>query len=165
MLNTYDAKGVTVIVGGSLISGFSEDAMVTVSADGGEMKLVKGSEGEVARVLGPSKAAHINLHLLQSSPSNAMLWAYVATDRISPNSGGGGGTFSVQIKDLSNGLLHHGAICWIMHPPTVPYGKSIAVIEWDIQVAELITETQAGIQPVQNVALVQLGLLPSTFHF
>ena len=131
-VKTYDPKKVILLMGGVRLSGFADGTFVEVTRDEDSFTKKVGADGETARARSNNKGGSIKITLLQTSPSNAVLSAYLAADE-STNEG----VKPVTVKDLSQVNTFFSASGWIKKPADAKYSKEIETREWTIDVANL----------------------------
>lgn len=128
----YDPKKVLVIIGGAIMSGFSDGGLVTVARNEDAWTLQVGTDGEGTRSKTNNKSGRITVPLMQSSPSNDVLSALAIADELS-----NGGVVPILIKD-SNGTTVCGAkAAWIVKIPDAEYGREAGPREWILESHEI----------------------------
>ena len=95
-VKTYNPKDVVVILGTEVISGFSEDDMITIKPVGDGITGYYGADGEVARSIDANNSLEVTITLAQTSDSNNTLMNLHLLDKET-----GGGLAPLSIKDLS----------------------------------------------------------------
>ena len=133
-LKTYDAKQVSIIVGGAIISGYADGSFVRVERNADQFSLVMGADGEATRSKSNNKSGRFTFTLQQSSDSNAILAGFAALDELSNN-----GIIPVLVKDNSGNSLHTAAQAWCVKYPSSEYAKESGTKEWVFETDELIT--------------------------
>jgi hypothetical protein len=127
----YDAKNVTLMIGGLLIdSGYADGEFIRIEAEQDAFAAVQGTDGEVTRSKTNNTLFTATLTLMQTSSGNSKLTALHTLDLLADN-GAGVGPFLV--KDRSGTALAAG-VCWIARPPDPTYDKTATSREWKIQV-------------------------------
>lgn len=128
----YDPKKFTMIVGGKIITGFSDGTFVEVERDeDGWMKKI-GVDGQITRVRNSNRAGHIVITIMQSSTSNDDLSTFAALDEAA-----GTGTFPVLAKDSSGRSLFASDTGWVKKYPKTDYQKDIVAWVWTIDCGNL----------------------------
>ena len=78
MLKTYDAKDCAVIVAGTALSGFAQDAVVNVVRNSENYSSFTGADREdTTRARNADQSANVEISLAQSSASNAYLYNFI----------------------------------------------------------------------------------------
>lgn len=150
-LRTYDPTAVTVTIDAQLVTGFAPGTFIETGYSANEMRTIVGCGGEVARVLSLDRTGWIDLTLLQTSDSNALLSALVAKDR----KGGGLGIFTVQVVDVTGGTQVHGLRAWVERPSPTSVAVQAPSRKWRIAVEELdIADSPLGL-PVSWSAMLR----------
>lgn len=70
---TYDARKVTVVIGGQIITGFPDGSFVKCSKDNDSFESSSGAQGDVAIAINGDNQGTIELTVSQTSPSIAYL--------------------------------------------------------------------------------------------
>ena len=121
--STYDTTKLTVIVGGVIVTGFSDGDFITAKRDEDlHMKRV-GADGHVARARNGNKSGTIEIKLLQSSPAVNQLAALVALDNFLFD-----GDILIPIAIVSPGTgaeLVASTQSWLKTPPEMVFGKEV----------------------------------------
>lgn len=133
MAKTYDFKQVTVIVGGSIISGYAEGTAISIERNEDAFTLEVGADGESTRVKSNNRSGIITLTLQQSSSSNDSLTQFALSDDLSNS-----GVFPTIIKDLNGTTLVTAAESWIRRLPTSEFGSDLSSREWVIETDKLV---------------------------
>lgn len=132
-VSTYDPGKVSVIIGAKILSGFSDDAQVTIERMSATFNESVGSDGQVTRSASRDYRGTITVTLMQSSPSNDDLTALALADELN-----GSGMFPVIVRDASGRTVCTGANCWLTQVSNVELGRSITNRTWTIRVATLV---------------------------
>lgn len=114
-----------------VISGFAED-IADIERTSDQAGTVSGADGMVAKFFTNDRRGKVNLHLLQVSPSNAVLESLATADE-----NGGAGIFALSIKDTLGNDVINSQNSWILKRPRVEYKKGIAFRVWPIECANL----------------------------
>nr|NIQ06865.1 DUF3277 family protein [Candidatus Korarchaeota archaeon] len=107
-VKTYSPKDVSVIVAGTIITGYAEDTFLAIERSSDAFAKVVGADGEVARTASADKSGTITLTLIQSSASNDVLSALQNADEISL-----AGKFPVMVKDNFGSSLYISGTAWV----------------------------------------------------
>ena len=132
MAKTYDAKQVSVIVGGHIVEGLADGTYVTVTRNNDSFALTMGADGEGARAKSNDKSGTVELTLLQTSASNDVLTGFANADEISNS-----GQVPILIKDQNGSTLVEAATAWIQKPADVTFGKEIEERSWVLESDDL----------------------------
>ena len=126
-VKTYDPANVSMMYGVIPITGFAQDAAITVEHDEDDWTLVVGVDGEGTRSKTSNKSATITVSLMQSSITNDLLSA----DRLlDVNTPGGTGGKPLIIKDLSGTTVFAAETTWIQKPPSAELNREASTREW-----------------------------------
>lgn len=131
-VKTYSPKEISVIVAGTIITGFAEDSFLSIERSSDAFDKVVGADGEVARTASADRSGTITITLLQTSASNDILSALQLADEISL-----AGKFPVMVKDTLGTSLYLSATAWVQKVSDADYGSSIGEREWVIECADL----------------------------
>lgn len=120
MLKAYDPAGVTLIIGGNIISGVGPGQFVSASRETDDFTDESGADGEVAFVDTNDTRGSVTITLMQTSLSNDVLTGFVAAKSIVP----------LLFKDASGNLLVSSQKGRILRPADSNRGKEIETVEW-----------------------------------
>lgn len=121
--STYDPSKLTVIVGGVIVTGFSDGDFITAKRDEDLYMKRVGADGHVARSRNGNKSGAIEIKLLQSSPAVNELAALVALDNFLFD---GDILIPISIVSPGNGAELIGANqAWLKTPPEMVFGKEV----------------------------------------
>jgi len=126
-IGTFDFKKLTVIFGVAKLTGFADGDAVEVAEDSPAFNSVGGADGYVDRIKNNANFLKITIRLRQTSPTNDILSALHAADRVS------GTTLPLLIKDRSGNTLFAAAQSWIEGFPNAPFGNEAKTREWIIK--------------------------------
>lgn len=129
---TYDPKQYTTIIGGNIITGFSDDDFVEIEREEDAWTKKVGVDGEVTRAKSNNRSGHIILRVMQSSASNDALSALALLDEAS-NTGAVPGL----AKDGSGRSAFATDTCWIRKFPKTVWKRGVAFWEWTIDTGAL----------------------------
>lgn len=129
-VHSYNPKKVTCALGRHIVSGFSDDSMITVEYAGDGTSYVQGADGEIVRSIDPSDLYTLKLAVQQTSSTNAYLQQMYEKDK-----NYGTGTFSVNIVDVWGKEKFTGGTAWVTKPASFVRGKQQNSREWEIVVA------------------------------
>lgn len=126
-METYNPKDVSVVVNGTVLTGFAEDSFVTAEKAEDNYTKYVGALGEVARSKNADPTGSITVTLNHTSPSNAVLNALAKSKD----------TFSAFVIDRNSKQVNAGGgTCWIQKPASIERGAEISEREWTIVVAD-----------------------------
>jgi len=131
-LKTYDAKAVCVIVGGQIMSGFSDGDMVSIERNEDTFTLQVGTDGESTRSKTNNKSGRFTISLMQTSAANALLTAIAKLDEV-----GNAGAVPVLVKDNSGSSVYAASQAWLVKPPVGEFGREAAAREWVFECGDL----------------------------
>lgn len=134
-VRTYHPKKVTCALGRHIVTGFSDDGMITIDKDGDGTTHMVGAHGEVVRSIDPSEVYTMKISLLQNTPTNQYLQRMYDKDQTD-----GTGTFSVNINDIFGKEKFFGDTAWVKKPATFTRAKAATNREWEIVVANCVFE-------------------------
>ncbi|OPA77512.1 DUF3277 domain-containing protein [Paenibacillus selenitireducens] len=126
-MNTYDPKDVTVVVGGTYLTGFSED-MVEAEKDEDNYETKVGAQGDVIRTKVNNPLGTITLTLLPTSPQVAYMDKLANTGALVPVSVIHSGTPKETITVTES---------FVKKPATRTYGKDAEDREYELQCLDM----------------------------
>ena len=129
---TYDPQQVSLVIAGQIIDGFDESEMVSLDYTEDRFITRVGARGGVSRSRVVNSQGRMTITLMSSSKSNDDLSNLFNTDYY-----GGGGTFSVLLRDASGTSQASAKTAYILKPPPLRFGKEIGPREWIIQMDDL----------------------------
>lgn len=133
--STYDPTRLTVIVGGVIVSGFSDGDYITAKRDEDLYMKRVGADGHVARARNGNKSGTIEIKLLQGSPAVAQLSALVALDNFLFD-----GDVIIPISIVSPGdgaELVSSTQSWLKTAPEMVFGKEVGERSFVFDCADL----------------------------
>lgn len=131
---TYDPKQVMIIIGGAIMSGFSEGTFLTIEMKEDAFTTKVGADGETSRAKRNNNNADATLTLAQTSPSNDVLSAFAAADRLT-----GDGVVPFVVKDGSGRSLLFSAYAWVKKLPGQAYSANIEDRAWSFEIVDVDT--------------------------
>ena len=134
-VKTYDPSNVSMFYGEILMSGFAQDAAITVEHDEDDWTLVTGVDGEGTRSKTSNRSATITVALMQSSSVNLLLSAARTLDLATPNGTGGK---PLLIKDNSGTTVFAAESCWIQKAPSAELNREATSREWVFRTDNLV---------------------------
>jgi hypothetical protein len=130
---TYDAARVAVLVNGVPIKGSGESTFVSVAQNEDDWTTTVGAKGEVSRSRTNDSSAEVTITLMQTDvAAREYLDGLAKVDKAS-----GLGTFTLSIKDLSNGEAAIARNCWIQSQPDMSFEGEVGEREYIIAVPDL----------------------------
>lgn len=125
----YDPKKVTVIVGGSVITGFSSDSMIKAARKTDKNTLTIGCQGEGTFCESADDSAEVTISLSHTSPANSVLYDLYLSKKEFP--------FAVVDANAGGGDLGAaGSKCKFKTLPDFERGKEIGKMDWVLLVAD-----------------------------
>ena len=122
---TYDARKVTIVVGGQIITGFPDGSFVKATKDNDSFEASSGAQGDVAVAVNGDALGTVTITVSQTSPSISYL-DQLANDRTMT---------SVWVNSMNEVKeTVGGSKAMITKPGDVEYGKSIANRVYTIKV-------------------------------
>lgn len=135
MATTYDPSKLTVIVGGVIVTGFTDGDFITAKRDEDLYMKRVGADGHVARARNGNKSGTIEIKLLQSSPAVNELAALVALDNFLFD-----GDILIPISIVNPGdgnELVAATQAWLKTPPEMVFGKEVGERSFVFDCADL----------------------------
>ena len=127
---SYSPNDVSVIVGGTIISGFADGTFVDWSQDKPTVESMQGADGAVALMIRRSSVlATLKLTLLQTSMANNLMTSLFESQRIPGNPVVG---FPVQILNAQGLEAVNFPAAAIKQFPSISYENGIATREWEL---------------------------------
>lgn len=131
-VTTYDAKKVAVIVGGIPMSGLADGTFVSIERDEDSFTKVVGADGQTSRAKSNNRGGSMSLTLMQSSPSNDVLTAFMLADETA-----NAGVVPIAVVDFSGRTKFASAFGWIKKPPVAEFGKELSEREWVFDLSDV----------------------------
>lgn len=128
----YDPKAVSLIVGGHIITGFSDDDFIEVERSEDAYSKKTGVDGITTRARNNDRTGKLTIRLMQSSSSNDDLSNLALLDE-KDNSG----AVPVLAKDTLGRTVFSSEAGWVMKFPKTGYKKDVASWEWIIETTAL----------------------------
>lgn len=133
-LRTFDPASVSLILGGTPLSGFADGTFISVTRSNDSYTKTVGADGvDTTRVKSVDKSGEITITLAQTSPSNDFLTSLAEADE-RDNSG----VVDLLVKDNSGNSEFSAAFAWVKKPADAEYGKEVATREWVIDAADIV---------------------------
>ena len=134
---SYNPADTTVVFNGAILTDFAPGSMVEVSRRADSFNLVIGANGNGIRIKINDKSAEVTVNLLQSSPSNDVLSAFMIADEAS-----GVATGSLLIKNKNTILA--GANAFLLRPADVAFASDDQSTRTWVFIVEKLGETISG---------------------
>jgi len=136
--STFSPQDVTIVISqgafSHIVSGFSEDSIVSVERNSDTYSLYTGADDTNTRIYQANTSAMVTLPLQQTSNSNDVLSQLYANDKASRDSSG---LFSLTVKDNSGRSVFFAEEAFIAVVPNASYGNTMQLREWQIQAVRL----------------------------
>lgn len=107
---TYDGSEVQVVIGGAILSGFSDGDAITVRKSADYYVSKSGLDGDVGRARNTDKRGEFEIHLMQTSAANDEISALLNLDTLTDD---GKLIIPISIMDFSGRTVAAGAQSWI----------------------------------------------------
>lgn len=130
-VTTLDPKQVFIIIGGAHITGYADGSFIEVDRDEDSFTKKTGADGLTARAKSNNRGASFKITLMQTSPSNDVLTAFMLADEAESNA-----VQPVMVKDGFGTSLFNG-IGWVKKMPASAWAKEVGAREWIIDCAEM----------------------------
>jgi len=136
----YDSDRVMFVFAGIPITGgYTDGDFISITVpDAFTMKV--GTSGEVSRSKTRNRTATIELHLMSTSPFNAVLSGIHNADL---ETSGGAGVGEFNVTDLNGTSTHVAGNAWIVKAPDVTYGAEAVELVWTFN-ADRLTNFVGG---------------------
>lgn len=135
---TFSPNDVTIVITWNamshVVSGFSEDSIVTVEQNMPRFELYTGADNTNTRIHKNNTSATITIPLTQTSNSNDILSLLHQNDVLNRNSDG---MFVLLIKDNSGRSVFAAREAFISVMPSAAFGNSMQLREWQIQAVKV----------------------------
>lgn len=130
---TYDPKEVSVIVGGKIVSGFSDTTFIKASRNEQAFNLKVGVDGEGTRAKTNNQSGKVEITLMQSSQSNDDLSGFAAADELSNS-----GVVPVVVIDKSGRTVLQATTAWIQKYADVEFAKEVSTRTWILETDQFL---------------------------
>ena len=158
--STFSPQDVTVVISlgafSHIVSGFSEDSIVSVERNSDTFSLYTGADDTNTRIYQSNTSAMITLPLQQTSNSNDILSQMYLNDKAARDSSG---IFSITVKDNSGRSLFFAEEAFIAVVPDASFGNTMQLREWQLQAVRLNATFggNAKFTPEDIASLEELG--------
>ena len=134
--HAYSSNEVSINLLGILVEGgFSSDTLITITMTNDRYKEYEGADGSVSRSDTHSRLAKVELHLAQTSPTNAALTAAFNAGVIGP----------IEVLDLNGASLHTASKAWIVKSPEANYKRDVDVRTWTFTAADMQSDSNGQV--------------------
>jgi len=130
----YDANEVQISFAGVPVTGFADGDFLTITHASDAFASVVGTDGNVARSRTSDRRADIEIRLMSTSPTNALLSAIATVDQNTP---GGAGVGAFLCADLNGTSLYAAGNTWIKRKPDITYGREANERVWVFECDDL----------------------------
>ena len=134
LTGSYDPSQVICIVGGVILSGFSDGDAITARRSEDAYSKRVGIDGGVGRARNANKSGEFEFRMLATSSANDQLSSLMAIDNLNSD---GLATFPISITDGAGTTLCAATQCWIKTYPEVVFGKDTGERIWVFDSADL----------------------------
>ncbi len=130
----YDSNEVQVSFAAIPLNGWADGDFITITRESDTFTSVVGTDGAVSRSKTNDNRATVEVHLMNTSPSNAAMSAIALADREAP---GGAGIGAFLCVDLNGTSLYTSGNAWIKRAPDPTFGREASERVWTLEVDEL----------------------------
>lgn len=134
LTGSYDPQQVVVVVGGVIVSGFSDGDAIIARRSEDNYSTRAGIDGGVARARNANKSGEFEFKLLQTSQANDELSSLLAIDDLVND---GLTVFPITVMDGSGRSLAAATQCWVKTSPEMTFGKEVTERVWVFSAADL----------------------------
>lgn len=134
LTGSYDPQQVTVVVGGVILSGFSDGDAITAKRMEDATLTRVGIDGGVARARNANKMGEFEFKLLQTSQANFALSTLAAVGDLNNDALS---VFPIAVYDGSGKSLCVAASCWLKTVPDAVFGKEVSERTWVFTAADM----------------------------
>jgi len=132
-LRYFDPKNFEIIFQGAVIGDWASE-FIEASYSKPLYRMVKGCDGDSARIRNGNRAGIVKVSLLQSSPSNNQLSEFLLADELT----GFLNTGPLLCRDKEGGTLMLGTSAFIENIPPVTFGVTAKIRTWTFVCDNLI---------------------------
>ena len=133
MVKTYDPKQVSVIVGGTILSGFTDGTFIVAERNDPAFNLKVGVDGIGTRAKTNNLSGKVTITLHQSSNSNDVLSAFASADQLSNS-----GAVPLLIRDASGRTLITALTAWVQKLANSEFAKEVSNRVWILETDQLV---------------------------
>jgi len=132
----YNVAQVSINLLGVLVEGgYASDEVITVTMTNDRYKVYEGADGSVSRADTNSRLAKVELHLAQTSPTNAALTAAFNAGVVGP----------IEILDLNGASMHVASKAWIVKSPDAMYKQLPDKRTWTFEAADMQSDSNGQV--------------------
>jgi len=124
-MRQYDPAGYPLIIAGNIITEFFDDTFITVEKLEDDFTPHVGAGGDVALARSHNEMVQIDFVLQQTSPSNDVLSALLATHKATGIPPG-----AAMLRDVTGTTVVSGSSCWLTKPPNIELGTEVSSRTW-----------------------------------
>lgn len=132
-VKTYDPKQVSLIVGGKIISGYTDGTFISAERNEQMFNLKVGVDGIGTRAKTNNQSGKITITLHQSSNSNDDLSAFAAADELS-----NAGAVPILLRDASGRTLASALTAWVQKLANAEFAKEVSNRVWVLETDQLL---------------------------
>ena len=132
-VKTYDPKQVSMIVGGKIITGFTDGTFITAERNEDMWTMKVGVDGIGTRAKTNNTSGKLTITLHQSSSSNDDLSAFAAADELSDS-----GAVPVLLKDNSGRTVVTALTAWVKKYANAEFAKEVSNRVWVLETDQLV---------------------------
>jgi hypothetical protein len=132
-VRNYRADQIVLIVGTRRIDGFAAETFLTIERNEDSFRMLRGVDGEVARIRSADLTGTITFILPQANEHNAFLQSLVNVDELSR-----GGVVFVKVQDALGSFLATSVISWLRKPAVHQFGRDATTRTWVIDCTHLV---------------------------
>jgi hypothetical protein len=143
-LHTWSAKKFVIVIGGIPLTGFGDDAILTLTPAEADYEKKIGADGNVTRSANPGNVFDGTLTLMQTSLSNAQMTTIRELGRALP----GSDVKTIMVKDLLGNDIMSAPTCYIEQMGDITRAKEANVQEWNIVLVDPIIVLGGSLQNV-----------------
>ena len=132
-VRTYSSRRVSIIIGGTPITGFAPDTFINVAPSADNFTKSVGASGEVSRAEMADRTGQVTLTLQQTSPSNDFLTDLYIQDRQTLAE-----TVTFLLKDENGTTKIEAEDCWVQRIPDVEMAQEVGTREWTLDLGDMV---------------------------
>lgn len=129
----YDPKQVSVIFGGTALSGFTDGTFVNLERNEQSFTLKVGVDGIGTRARSNNNSGKCTVTFHQSSSSNDYLSGVSVSDENT-----GSGALPLLVKDNSGRTIATALTAWVQKPANGEFGKEVSNRVWVLETDNLV---------------------------
>lgn len=125
---TYDPKQVTAVVGGKIMTGWTDGTFIHVERNEDTWALKVGCDSIGTRAKSTNRSAKITLTFHQSSPSNDVLAALAVADERA-----NAGAVTFLLRDGNGTTVVSCLTMWVTKPAPIDFSKEVSDRAWVLE--------------------------------